>query len=100
PTGIAYPVRGDPAGRQRWWLRYVRKNVEASGSPTRWASSGDGLSHHPGRDQWFLVAVPRRLAEEIDLCQIDDLVAAPAEDRLEHEEAEAGHLLEGDRRRH
>src|SRR5207249_213849 len=44
--------------------------------------------------------VGRYLAEEIDLCQIDDLVAAPAENRFEHEEAQAGHLLEGDRRRH
>ena len=41
-----------------------------------------------------------RLAKEIDLGQIDDFVAAPAQNGLEHEQAEAGHLLEADRRRH
>jgi hypothetical protein len=38
--------------------------------------------------------------KEIDLCQIDDFVAPPTENGFEHEEAEAGHLLEADRRRH
>ena len=42
----------------------------------------------------------RVLAEEIDLRQIDDFVAAPAEHGFEHEEAEAGHLLQRDGRRH
>ena len=36
----------------------------------------------------------QRLAKEIDLRQVDQLVAAPTEHRLEHEETEAGHLLE------
>ena len=36
----------------------------------------------------------RDLAEEIDLSQIDNFVAAPAEDRFEHEQAKAVHLLE------
>src|SRR4030095_16087480 len=42
----------------------------------------------------------RDLAEEIDLSQIDDFVAAPAENCFEHEQAEALHLLKGNRRRH
>src|SRR5262245_38563187 len=41
-----------------------------------------------------------RLVKQIDLCQIDDFVAPPTENCFEHEEAEAGHLLEADRRRH
>jgi hypothetical protein len=28
PTNHRCPVRGAQAGRRRWWLRYVRKNVE------------------------------------------------------------------------
>src|SRR5712664_4488517 len=40
------------------------------------------------------------LAEQIDPGQIDDFVAASAENCFEHEEAESGHLLEGNRRRH
>ena len=42
----------------------------------------------------------RNLAEEVDLSQVDDFVSAAAEHRFEHEEAEAGHLLQRDRRRH
>ena len=40
------------------------------------------------------------LAEEVDFGQIDDFVAVPAENRFEHEEAEARHLLKTDRRGH
>src|SRR4029453_4373335 len=39
-------------------------------------------------------------SEEFYFSQIDDFVAAPAEHRFEHEEAEALHLLKGNRRRH
>jgi hypothetical protein len=42
----------------------------------------------------------RVLAEEIDLREIDDFVAAPAEHGFEHEEAESGHLLQRDGRMH
>src|SRR5712692_1479354 len=38
--------------------------------------------------------------EEIDSRQIDDLVAAPAEDCFQHEQAEALGLLQRDCRRH
>ena len=38
--------------------------------------------------------------KEIDLRQINDFVAPPTENGFEHEEAETGHLLEADRRRH
>src|SRR5215471_1142764 len=41
-----------------------------------------------------------RLAPEVRPGEVDDLVATAAEHRLEHEDAEAGHLLEADRRRH
>jgi hypothetical protein len=41
-----------------------------------------------------------RLPEKIDLCKIDNFIAVPAENRFEHEEAEAGYLLKADRRRH
>src|SRR5437762_14148322 len=40
------------------------------------------------------------LAEEIDLRKVDDLVAAAAQDRPQHEQAESRHLLERDCRRH
>src|SRR5262249_33223737 len=46
---------------------------------------------HPVR--LFLTASCDELPEEISPCQIDEFVAAPAEHRLEHEEAEALHLL-------
>src|SRR6266498_5479273 len=57
----------------------------------------------PERENELMGAYDRsecRLVKEIDLCQIDDFVAAPTENRFEHEEAEAGHLLKTDRRRH
>src|SRR4030095_13456096 len=40
------------------------------------------------------------LAPQIRPVEVDDLVAAAAEHRLDHEDAEAGHLLDADRRRH
>jgi hypothetical protein len=40
-----------------------------------------------------LVLTRGELPEEIGPGQIDEFVAAPAEHRFEHEEAEAGHLL-------
>src|SRR5215510_2329112 len=43
---------------------------------------------------------PTRLAPEVRLGQIDDFVAAAAEDRLDHEHAEPCRLLETARRRH
>src|SRR5439155_20895121 len=42
----------------------------------------------------------RRLAEEVRLREIDELVAAAAENGLGHEDAEAGYLLQADRGRH
>src|SRR5437764_1641733 len=45
-------------------------------------------------------SLPAPLTEEIDLGQIDDFLAAPAQHGLEHEETEAGHLIELDRGRH
>jgi hypothetical protein len=33
--------------------------------------------------------------KEIDLCQINDFVAPPTENGFEHEEAEAGRLIDG-----
>ena len=41
-----------------------------------------------------------QLSRQIDLCEIDDFVAASTENRLEGERAEAFHLLRSDRRRH
>src|SRR5260370_40354211 len=61
-------------------------------------------SHPYVREQNPFAAFPASgaacLAEEVDLSQIDDFVAAPAENCFEHEKAEAGHLLKADRRRH
>src|SRR3989442_4956418 len=52
------------------------------------------------RTSYYVGLVTALLAEEIDLSQIDACVAAPAERRFEHEEAEALHLLKRNGRWH
>src|SRR5213593_3960537 len=100
-VGSASPLRRYTLGVEARHAPKCRRKVTRRPKAHRPRHFGD--RQRPSRQPATLSpprVVGRYLAEEIDLCQIDDLVAAPAENRFEHEEAQAGHLLEGDRRRH
>src|SRR4051812_6065381 len=104
----------DQSSSQRW-NELIWGGLPRRPQPPPWCSPlrGVGRRRRPEdlRGDASLPAVPQRktvehrhtpslLAPEVCLGKVDDLVAAAAENRLDHEHPEPVHLLETDRRWH